>query len=169
MPYIPDIVDYKPFYIQAEADTEATDTAAAYGMVAKVNPLPLMPEPKDPYTNGWKDEDGDDEYTSKMYYEAAEFEVSFYVKAFATSSQTAEAVLRSQVGSFFAKVRNGEFMTYDSYTGVGFRKVRYAGYEEESFLRRSTWARAIFTVKFKANDPVTRTYLSSGSITYDEG
>ncbi len=169
MPYIPDIVDYKPFYIQSGADAAAVDTASAYGMVAKVNPLPLMPEPKEPYSNGWKDEDGDDEYTAKMYYEAVEFEVSFYVKAFATSSQTAESVLRSQVDSFFAKVRDGEFMTYDSYTGVGFRKVRYAGYEEESFLRRSTWARAIFTVKFKANDPVTRTYLSGGSITFDEG
>lgn len=168
MPYTPNIVDYKPFYIQSGADTAAIDTASVYGMVAKVNPLPLMPEPKEPYSNDWKDEDGDDEYTAKMYYEAVEFEVSFYIKAYATSSLTAEAVLRSQVDSFFAKVRDGEFMTYDSYTGVGFRKVRYAGYEEESFLRRSTWARAIFTVKFKANDPVTRTYLSGGAITFDE-
>lgn len=167
MPYLPNIIDYKPFYIQTPSDSAAVDTAAAFGMVAKANPLPLLPDPKEPYSNDWKDEDGDDEYVTKMLYESVEFEVSFYIKAYAAFPDTAEGVLRSQVDSFFAKIRDGEFMTYDSYTGVGFRKVRYAGYGEESFLRRSDWARAIFTVKFKANDPVTRVVLNNGVLTVE--
>lgn len=164
MPYLPDIRDYKPFYIQTEADASAVDTAAAFGMVAKSNPYPLLPEPKEVFSNDWKDEDGDDEYTAGMTYKAVEFEVSFYVKAYSTASASAEAVLRSQVDAFFAKVGRGSFRAYDSYTGVGYRDVRYAGYSEESFLRRGDWARAIFTVTFKANDPVTRVALSGGKL-----
>lgn len=165
MPYLPDIRDYKPFYIQTDSDTDALDTAASFGMVAKSNPYPLLPEPKEVFKNDWKDEDGDDEYTTEIRYKAFEFEVSFYVKAYSTASQAAEAVLRSQVDAFFAKVRKGVFRTYDSYTGVGYRDVRYAGYKEESFLRRKDWARAIFTVTFKANDPVTRVRYSEGQLT----
>lgn len=164
MPYVPDIKDYKPFYIQTEADLAALDTAAYFGMVAKSNPYPLLPEPKDVYKNEWKDEDGDDEYTKKMYYKAFEFEVAFYVKAYSSGSESSEAVLRSQVDSFFSKVRDGEFMTFDSYTGVGYMGVRYAGYKEESFLRREDWARAIFTVTFKVNSPTARMKYSGGSI-----
>lgn len=164
MVWLPFINDYKPFYIQTDADTAAVDTAAAFGMVAKSNPYPLLPNPKDVHNNEWKDEDGDDEYTAKMYYEAFEFDVSFYVKAYASGSSSSEAVLRSQVDSFFAKVRDGEFMTYDAYTGVGYKGVRYAGYKEESFLRRNGWTRAIFTVTFKVNSPTSRTKYSGGSI-----
>lgn len=164
MAWLPFINDYKPFYIQTDADTAAVDTASSFGMVAKSNPYPLLPNPKDAYNNEWKDEDGDDEYTTKMYYEAFEFEVSFYVKAYASGTVSGEEALRSQVDSFFAKVRDGEFMTYDAYTGVGYRRVRYAGYKEESFLRRDGWARAIFTVTFKVNSPTSRTAYSGGSI-----
>ena len=164
MPYLPNIPDYKPFYIQTDADADAIDTASSFGMVAKSNPYPLLPEPKEVYSNDWKDEDGDDEYTSGMYYQAFEFDVSFYVKAYSSDSASSEAVLRSQVDSFFAKVRDGEFKTYDSYTGVGYKGVRYAGYKEESFLRRGNWTRAIFTVTFKVNSPTARTTISGGSI-----
>ena len=99
-----------------------------------------------------------------MYYKAFEFDVSFYVKAYSSGSVSSEAVLRSQVDSFFAKVRDGEFSVYDSYTGVGYKSVRYAGYKEESFLRRGSWTRAIFTVTFKVNSPTARMKYSGGSI-----
>lgn len=164
MPYTPDIKDYKPFYIQAASDASAVDTAAAFGMVAKSNPYPLLPEPKEVYCNDWRDEDGDDEYVGDMRFKAFEFEVSFYVKAFGSGTASSEAVLRSQVDGFFDKVRTGEFSAYDSYTGVGYKRVRYAGYKEESFLRRGGWTRAIFTVTFKVNDPVARVALSGGQL-----
>lgn len=163
MVYIPDIVDYKPFYIQAESDSVAKNTIE-WGLVAKVNPYPLLPNPKQPYSNSWNDENGDDEWCEKMYYESIEFTVSFYIKAFDSEGKTAKELVRNQIDDFFAYIRDGEFRIYDSYNGIGRRKVRYAGYEEDQFISRSDWAKAIFSIKFKVNDPVTRMVLSNKSI-----
>jgi hypothetical protein len=163
MVYIPDIVDYKPFYIQAESNSVAKNTIE-WGLVAKVNPYPLLPNPKQPYSNSWNDENGDDEWCDKMYYESIEFTVSFYIKAFDSEGKTAKELVRNQIDDFFAYIRDGEFRIYDSYNGIGRRKVRYAGYEEDQFTSRNDWAKAIFSIKFKVNDPVTRMVLSNNSI-----
>ena len=160
MAYIPDIIDYRPFYIQTDADEFAIDTTA-FGMVAKSTPYPVLPTPKEPYKNTWLDENGDDEYNAQMYYESFEFEVSFYVK---TLGSNAEKTMISQIESFFSKIRNGEFKVYDSHTGLGRQKARYAGYTEESKKVTSSWARSIFTIKFKVNDPITRITLSDGKL-----
>ena len=168
MPYLPNIPDYKPFYIQAESDAAAINTAAQWGLVAKTNPYPAMPEPKDPYKNDFHDENGDDEYTAQMRYKSFTFQVSFYVKAYDSTANNvttpAVDVLRSQMAAFFDHIKNGEFKVYDAYTGLGRQKVRYAGYEEDSFKARKNWARLIFSVTFKVNDPITAMHLSSGSI-----
>ena len=161
MIYIPKIADYKPFYIQTASDSLAFDTLEL-GLLAKSNPYPLLPSPKDPYKNDWIDEHGDDEYVAEMYYQSIEFSVSFYVKAYDADGKTAEEHIRQQVEAFFSKIREGEFMIYDSYTGIGRQKVRYAGYSEESFIRRQDWARAIFTISLKVNDPMTRIKIQNG-------
>ena len=160
---IPDIVDYKPFYIQTEDDSVARDTTE-WGLIAKVNPYPLLPNPKEPYKNEWKDENGDDEWCEHMRYESIEFSVSFYIKAFDSPAGTAEEVIREKVDEFFALIRNGQFKIYDSYNGIGRKKVRYAGFSEDSFIRRRNWARAIFQVSFKTNDPITRMVMYDGAI-----
>ena len=160
MAYVPDIIDYKPFYIQTDADGSAVDTTE-WGLVAKSTPFPILPTPKEVYYNEWLDEDGDDEYNAEMAYESFEFEVAFYVK---TLGEDAEKTLVDQVEDFFSKIRQGEFMVYDSYTGLGRRGVRYAGYSEDSFKRTANWARAIFSVTFKVNDPITRIVLSDGKL-----
>ena len=163
MVYIPEIVDYKPFFIQTESDTVARNTTE-WGLIAKTNPYPLLPNPKDPYKNDLHDENGDDEWVEKMYYQPIEFEVSFYVKAYETGSESAEIVLRKQIDEFFSAIRAGKFKIYDSYNGIGRQKVRYAGYSEEDFTKRGNWARAIFKIKFKVNDPITRMVMSNNSI-----
>lgn len=164
MVYIPDIVNYQPFYIQTDADNSAIDTTE-WGLVAKTNPFPALPTPKEPYKNEWFDEDGDDEYNEMMFYESFEFDVQFYVK---TIGENAEARLLSQIDSFFDKIKRGEFKIYDSHTGVGRRKVRYAGFNSDEYKRRykasSDWARAIFTITFKVNDPLTRVTLRNGQL-----
>ena len=163
MAYAPNIADYKPFWIQSGTNA-ARDTATSWGMVAKTNPYPLLPTPKEPYKNDWKDESGDDEYNAVMHYEPIEFSVQFYIKTFKTPTKSAEQVLREQMDSFFDAVKNGEFKIYDAYTGIGRQKVRYAGYDEGSYKKKNDWARAIFTVKFKINDPITRMKLSGTDI-----
>ena len=164
MAYFPDIVNYHPFYIQTDVDDAAIDTKE-WGMVAKTNPFPALPTPKEPYKNNWLDENGDDEYNKKMYYESFEFDVQFYVKTIGTN---AEAVLLSQIEGFFAKIKEGEFMIYDSHTGLGRQKVRYAGFNSEEYKRRfqatKDWARAIFTITFKVNDPITRVTMINGKL-----
>ena len=160
MVYVPDILNYQPFYIQTDADDVAIDTIT-WGMVAKTNPFPALPKPKEPYKNEWLDENGDDEYNAQMYYEAFEFSVQFYIK---TIGKDAEKELLNQIDLFFDKIKNGEFKIYDSHTGLGRQKVRYAGFDPEEYKRRylatSDWARAIFTITFKVNDPITRVTLS---------
>ena len=163
MAYIPDILDYKPFYIQTDADAVAINTTE-WGLVAKSNPYPILPQPKEVYKNEWLDEDGDDEYNAQMYYESFEFKVDFFIKCYAEGETSAESVLGSQINSFFEKVKMGEFKTYDSFAGLGWRGVRYAGYEEGEFKKGSNWARLIFSVTFKVNDPITRMKLSNGII-----
>ena len=161
------ITNYKPFYIQYGENALATDTKTAWGMVAKTNPYPLLPTPKDPYKNDWKDEDGDDEYTTYMHYKGFEMEVEFYVKAVDGTTTTAAADLHTAVWSFFTAVREGNFRVYDAYTGLGFQRVRYAGsdFEDATFKERNGTATVMFTVKFKVNDPVTRMTLNNGVIT----
>lgn len=164
MVYIPDIINYQPFYIQTDAEEGAIDTTQ-WGMVAKTNPFPALPTPKEVYKNEWRDEDGDDEYNAKMNYEAFEFDVQFYVK---TIGNDAASTLLSQIETFFDKVKEGEFMIYDSYTGLGRKGVRYAGFNSEEYKRRykatGDWARAIFTVTFKVNDPITKVVLTDGKL-----
>ena len=96
-----------------------------------------------------------------MYYESFEFEVAFYIKALGAD---AEKTLRAQVDEFFSKISQEEFKVYDSYTGLGRQKVRYAGYAEENFKKTDKWARAIFTVTLKVNDPITRITLENGQL-----
>lgn len=158
------ISNYKPFYIQYGNNPTATDTREEWGMIAQVNPYPLMPNPKQCYNNDWKDEDGDDEYNEVMHYEAFEMEVQFYLKAVATTTRSAAAELKTLVDSFFDAVKQGEFKVYDSYTECGFQKVRYAGYSTEEYKSRGNWARVQFIVKFKVNDPTTRMTMNNSSI-----
>ena len=155
MAWLPFINNYKPFYIQTSNDVEAWSTEV-YGLVAKSNPYPIMPSPKEPYNNDWKDEHGDDEYVETQFFAAQELSVKFYCKV--PEGEDSEKTLRRQITDFFEKIKDGEFCIYDDYTGIGRQKVRYAGYEEDSFVAHDDYARAIFTVKFKVNDPLTALY-----------
>ena len=90
--------------------------------------------------------------------------MSFYIKAFDSAEGTAEGIIRKNIDDFFSKIKDGEFLIYDSYNGVGRQNVRYAGYAEEEFTRKDDWARAIFKISFKVNDPITRMIMSDGKI-----
>ena len=163
MAYIPPMTGYKPFYIQASTDTAASDTTV-WGLVAKSNPYPALPNAQEPYKTEWKDRDGDDEHTASMHYKSLEFSVKFYVKTYATATDSAVKVLHSQLDSFFAKIKQGDFKIYDAYTGIGRQRVRYVGYKEDGFVSRDNWAKLTFEASFKCNDPITRMKLNNGSI-----
>lgn len=159
MSYVPEIIDYKPFYIQANSNIAINTTV--WGMVAKSNPYPILPTPKEPFKNEWLDENGDDEYVEEMYYEAFTIDVSFYVK---TLGADADGLMIGQLNSFFGSIKNKDLKIYDSYTGLGWQKVRYAGYKEDRYDKGDGWSRLIFTVTFKVNDPVTRMKMEGNQI-----
>lgn len=154
----PTISGYKPFYIQK--GDNCYDTKLQWGFIAKSNPYPALPTPKDPFNNEWKDENGDDEYTTHLYYESFTFDVQFYIRAKDTVSgsavtETASETIRAKLKAFFDVVKEGELKVFDSYTALGRQKARYAGYKEEKFRARGDSAVCIFTITFKVNDPTT--------------
>ena len=46
--------------------------------------------------------------------------------------------------------------------------MRYAGYSEEEFrqriIKKDTWARAIVTITFKVNDPITKVIYNGSQL-----
>ena len=157
MPYVPSIRNYKPFYIQTDSDASAWDTRD-YGMIVQEQPFPDNYEVKDPYKNDWHDESGDDEYTAIMPRKAFEYTIKLFIQA-NTISQ-----INSLRDSFRTKISSGSFKIWDSWQDRGFASVRFVSDKVE--VRRITddYARLIFSVTLKVNDPVTRVVLSNGSI-----
>lgn len=162
----PTIVNYKPFYIQK--DDTCYNTKEQWGFIAKSNPYPALPDPKEPYANKRKDENGDDEYTDKIYYESFTFDVKFYIRTKDTVSnnavtETAAETIRIKLKAFFDIVKSGDLKVFDSYTALGRQKVRYAGYKEEKFKSRGNWAQCVFVITFKVNDPITMMKYNSST------
>ena len=171
MLYVPPIRDYKPFYIQVGTAQTATDIKDTYKVVVKTHDYPSYRKPKEPYKNDWKDENGDDEYTAEMYYESFTFKAECVMLA---SGATARADLKAGIRAF-QEALTGEFKVFDSWTGFGFQKVRLSQFPMPSdgnfdvFRTRmgsttTEYARVIFTVEFKVNDPITPMVLSGGAI-----
>lgn len=163
-PYVPDIIGYKPFYIQTAEDSVAIDTAKEWGLIAKTNPFPALPAVKSPYSIDYKDENGTDEYCDNLWYESFDYELEFYIKTVPYNGLTPVYLLNTQIRAFFDKIRDGEFKIYDSYTGLGWQSVRYDSFSEDSIKITDDYARAIFSVKFKVNDPTTAMVLYDGVI-----
>ena len=165
MPYIPNIRDYKPFYIENEWDTAAWDTTT-YGMVVQAQPFPGVTEVKDLYKNDWKDEHGDDEYVPySMKLKAFEYTVKFFVKTIATVGSTPIESLNDQYNDFMGKLLQGEFKVWDSWQERGFQKVRLvkSSIEQRDITDEQAWM--LFSVTMKINDPVTQVSLSNNHIT----
>ena len=171
MLYVPPIRDYKPFYIQVGTAQTATDIKDTYKVVVKTHDYPSYRKPKEPYKNDWKDEHGDDEYLAQMFYEAFTFKAECVMLA---SGSTARADLKAGVLAF-QNALSGEFKVYDSWTGFGFQHVRlsqfpiptdgnYDVFETRIGNTIQEYARVIFTVEFKVNDPVTQMKLQNNNI-----
>lgn len=165
MPYLPNIPDYKPFYLQMEGETTASDTAAKWGMIAKSNPYPVFPGPKPRYSVDWKDEDGVAEYIGTgQKLQPLEFSFDFIILSRDLRSLTAARQVRQQFGRFVDRVRGGYFSTYDAYTGIGLNKVRYVGFTQADYWQGGARLGYIFSVQFICDAPTQRMAFSSGAI-----
>ena len=173
MLYVPPIRDYQPFYIQSSTASSATNILNTFKVVIKTHEYPSYRKPKEPYRNDWKDEHGDDEYLAQMFYESFTFKAECVMLA---SGSTARADLKAGVLAF-QNALAGEFKVYDSWTGFGFQHVRLSQFPMPSegnydafYITnpttrvRTEYARVMFTVEFKVNDPVTQMKLQNNKI-----
>lgn len=162
--YSPSILDYDPYYIQSASSATAKNTLSVYGCVAKGNPVPEMPDAKSPYSSDSPIEQGAGEWVDYQFYGPLEYSVSFFVKAYSTNSAEANDILLSQVLAFRTFLAGGKLLTYDAFRDLGFQEVRYLGGSVEGYLARDNWARLLFTVRFKTNDPITMMTYEDGAI-----
>lgn len=168
MLYVPPIRgEYHPFYIQLSGSNSAVDIKSTYSVIIKTHDYPSFRKPKDPYNNDWYDENGDDEYTAQMYFQAFTFKAQCVMFAKGQTEDAAIADLKSGVYAFMDALSGGEFKTYDGWTGFGFQKVRLSEFRmpgEGDYDTMDGMSRVIFTVEFKVNDPVTKMKLQNGAI-----
>ena len=163
--YTPFVLDYSPFYFAAKSTGIANDTRQ-WGMIAKSDPHPVLPDAKDGYVEKYPWLNSTTAPAQSLFFKATEFEVEFYVKTFAASYQgsdfEANELLLSYLWAFRNFITGTRLMTLDSFTDVGYADVQYMGGEIKEFLAREDWARAILSVRFRANDPLT-------AVSYDNG
>lgn len=161
MPYVPSIRNYKPFYIQTDSDASAWDTRD-YGMIVQEQPFPDNYEVKEPYKNDWLDEDGDDEYTAVMPRKAFEYTIKLFIQA------DTIAQVNSLRDSFRSKITSGSFRIWDSWQERGFASVRFVCDKVDTRRITDEYARLIFSVTLKVNDPSTVVAFENGVITIPE-
>lgn len=168
MLYVPPIRgEYHPFYVQLSGSNSATDVKTAYSVIIKTHDYPSFRKPKDPYKNDWKDENGDDEYTAQMFYQAFTFKAECVMFAKGLTEDAAIADLKTGMLAFMDALSSAEFKTYDGWTGFGFQKVRLSEFRmpgSGDYDTMDGMSRVIFTVEFKVNDPITKMKLQNGAI-----
>ena len=168
MLYVPNISDYKPFYIQFSYGA-AQDILSIYSVVVKAHDYPSVLKVKEPYRNSWHDQHGDDEYIpeSGLCIEAFTFKLECAMFSRNNTTATAIADLNEGIRAFQTALRSGAFKTYDAYTGFGFRNVRLSEMSlvsSENYRVEGNQARVIFSLTLKVNDPVTHMVLSGTNI-----
>ncbi len=151
-------MEYYKFYIQKEsAGSTVIDTVEAFGMYEVQSKFYGGREVKEPAKREWRDEDGDDEFVpSTPVFKAQEMEIKFAYKGAMSSAN-------GKLETFIKYLSEGGTMKiYDSYNGIGRQEVRFVSVADDAELVRDSEDGDIlvFTVKFKANDPVTNITLS---------
>ena len=147
-------MDYKSFLLR-KGGSNVIDSKEQWGILAKSVPFVLVPDVKEYSKIDWPDEDGDDEYIPEdPHFKAYEMTVSFvYIGDYETANM--------QIKAFWDFVKQGEFELYDQYTKIGREKVRYVGYENDAFRRRTSDGDIVeFKFKFKVNNPTKDITLS---------
>ena len=166
--YVPQILGYEPFYIQKDGASTATNILTAYGVIVKDSGYPMNRKVKQPYANHWNDRDGDDEWNTRLYYEAFTYnlECAIFVRN-SNGDDAARAELETAVRAFENFIKQGEFSFFSAWHKFGFQHVRTDEFHAppaSEFLVYQDTARVIFTLTVKVNDPMTdMTYDSTNN------
>ena len=165
--FVPPVKDYAPFYIQRATDASAINIQTTYGVTILVHEYPSKRKVKQPYKNDWKDQHGDDEYTTHLFYEAFTLTLKCCILTNEANASTSRQEIKAQIRNFQNAIAEGEFKIYDDWTKFGFQKVRideFPAISEGDFDNLDGHCRLIFNMVVKVNDPITNMVLSNGQI-----
>ena len=156
---IPNITDYRPFYIQFQTGY-AQNILDAYKVVVQVHDYPSALKVKEPYKNNWKDRHGDEEYIAPdgLKFEAFTIKVQCAMFSRAASTDTAISELKAGMRAFQMALSKGFMKIYDAYTGYGFKDVRLQEFPQPNEDAYQVWngsTRLLFSFTLKIHDPVT--------------
>lgn len=164
-PFAFHISDYCPLYVQTDDDALALDTLSEWGMAVKSNPHEMIPQAKTPFNNSLAFENGGGFVVPKLRLDAMELSVGFVMWSVNTETLSGTERIVRQVMDFFGHIGQGQFRIFDTYTGRGYRNVRFNGISDPMFDAKNGTPKAEFMVKFRINDVITRMGMSGGSIT----
>lgn len=168
------MAEYKEHIYLQKMEEGATcyDTIEQWGFWGKDVPFQAVGEVKEPYSNDWFDEDGDDEYIpDKLMMKGYEMEVEFghrYYEKQTTGGGTTTDTTKDDLAAFIkyltGKDGSGvEMMMYCTWTGIGRQKVRFAGINDKAeFVKDGNSCALMVKMRFKVNDPVTDVAVSDG-------
>ena len=156
---VPNISDYRPFYIQFQTGF-AQNILETFKVVVQVRDYPSALKVKEPYKNQWKDQHGDEEYIAPdgLKFESFTLKVQCAMFARAASTDTAIADIKSGIRAFQMALSKGFMKIYDAYTGFGFKDVRLQEFPQPTEDAYEVWngsTRLLFSFTLKVNDPVT--------------
>lgn len=146
---------------EAEPQAEIIELGESFGFYGMELPFKMANEVKEPESNDWSDEDGDDEYIPEggLKMQAFEIEIKLGYKG---DKKTANARLQNLLNYLTGRDGTGSTMKlYSTYTGIGYNDVRFKSISDDAELVRDDDGDIlIIEITLKVNDPITRVVLS---------
>lgn len=158
---------YKKFLVKQQSynGTSYTDVSSVidiygtYGIVCQEFPFKYLPETKELAKRDWPDESGEDTFfpTDGLKFNAYDLEAKFI---YSGDQKTMQSKILSFIKFITCKDKDGAqcISVYDEYTGMGSRGVYVKEIPNElyDYSDISLNAIAVFKVKFRITDPITR-------------
>lgn len=146
---------------EAEPQAEIIELGENFGFYGMELPFKMANEVKEPESNDWSDEDGDDEYLPEagLKMKAFDFELKLGYKG---DKKTANDKLQGLLEYLTGRDGSGPRMKiYSTYTGIGYNDVRFKSISDDAELVRDDAGDIlIIEITLKVNDPITRVVLS---------
>lgn len=151
-------MEYKPFLIKVgQAGAYKDDmtyeapfcTRESFGLWVKHVPYTIQSNIKNPVTQSWIDENGDDVFLPQtgIKSEAYELPVDFVY-------YENDGMANVRIAQFVERIKGKWLKIYDTYTGICRKGVYVVDFDQDpTFYRRGTHDTVIFQVKFKVNFP----------------
>lgn len=142
---------------EGEPQAEIIELGDRFGFYGMELPFKMADEVKEPESNDWSDEDGDDEYLPEdgLKMKAFDIEVKLGYKG---TKGTANDKLQNLLEYLTGRDGSGALMKmYSTYTKIGYNEVRFKSLSDDAELVRDDGGDIlVIKMTFKVNDPISR-------------